>query len=128
MILRYIATLTDSNGTVLRLSSNTGDLVVSSLRCCSRYSYRVVARNSVGEGRVSQDFSFVTFGQDEGKLKMQDKTNFYLISFLADSIPVLGNIVRSSPTAAVFDVIGISNRIVEIAYYTNVDNSFQEVS
>lgn len=49
------------------LTNGVGNLTLTSLQCCSSYSYQVVARNSAGEGIPSQTFSFLTYGESEGK-------------------------------------------------------------
>lgn len=43
------------------------------------------------------------------------------------AIPMLENITRSSPTMASFDISELRGRIVVIAYYIEMQDSFDEV-
>lgn len=56
-----------SDGTQLSFTSSTESFVITSLECCSSYSYQVTARTSAGQGASSPLFGFMTYGQNEGK-------------------------------------------------------------
>ena len=119
----------DSNGTQLSFISITENLVISSLSCCSSYSYRVSARTSAGEGRASQLFHFVTYGDDGMTCASFVHAVCYnrTLAVSQNSIPILGSVVRTSATAAVMEISDLSGRAVDVTYYTNVRDSFDEV-
>ena len=66
VILGYDVTLRASDGALYSFSTNTASFSASQLRCCSDYTYQVVARTSAGAGVPSQVLSFRTSAQFNG--------------------------------------------------------------
>ncbi len=67
VIVGYNIILVDTNGVSMSFTSITESIVVSSLKCCSSYSYRVsVTTSNGGEGALSQAFPFMTGGHYDG--------------------------------------------------------------
>ena len=62
IILGYNITVRDSIGRLSLLSSDMESTVISSLQCCSNYTYQVSARTSAGEGIPTEWASFSTRG------------------------------------------------------------------
>lgn len=84
-ILGYNIILRDSDGSTASFSSNTESLLVSSLQCCSNYSYQVAARTNVGEGMFSPMARFKTNGYFN---------NGWCSAFCKDSLLMLVFIIR----------------------------------
>ena len=65
--MTYSGIVSDDSGPVTTFTSNTENATVSSLSCCSDYSYIVVARTGAGgDGLPSQPFTFSTSAQSDG--------------------------------------------------------------
>lgn len=67
VIFGYNVTVVDASGVVSFFSTNTESVTVGRLRCCSDYTYKVVARTGAGEGMPSQVAGFTTESQFDGK-------------------------------------------------------------
>ena len=111
-----------SSGSQLTYTSNTESLFVN-LECCTQYSYQVVARANAGHEASSEWFHFMTYGLSEGELGLLSCSGLILLCSTAnqDDIPMLVNIFRNSPAAVRLEISNLRDRIVEISFYTHVE-------
>ena len=79
VILDYTISIRDMYGTTSSFTSSTESTVISSLDCCTNYTYQVVARTSAGLGTPSHNMSWMI--NAIGKSKLINRAPYIFLNF-----------------------------------------------